>query len=216
MVKILSQENSVLNTFIAEMRDVKVQTDRMRFRRNLERVGEIFSYEISKTLNYTGVDVQTPLGVANTKLMTNEIVLGTILRAGLPFHQGFLNYFDKAENSFISAYRKYHKDETFDIKIEYISTANIENKTLIMIDPMLASGASMVYALQALLKYGVPEHIHIVGIFASKEGIEYINKNLAGVKYTIWTGVIDKELTVKSYIVPGIGDAGDLAYGNKF
>jgi uracil phosphoribosyltransferase len=198
------------------MRDVKVQTDRMRFRRNLERVGEIFSYEISKTLNYTSVDVQTPLGVANTKLMTNEIVLGTILRAGLPFHQGFLNYFDKAENSFISAYRKYHKDETFDIKIEYISTANIENKTLIMIDPMLASGASMVYALQALLKYGVPEHIHIVGIFASKEGIEYINKNLAGVKYTIWTGVIDKELTVKSYIVPGIGDAGDLAYGNKF
>ncbi len=216
MVKILSQENSVLNTFIAEMRDVKVQTDRMRFRRNLERVGEIFSYEISKTLNYTSVDVQTPLGVANTKLTTNEIVLGTILRAGLPFHQGFLNYFDKAENSFISAYRKYHKDETFDIKIEYISTANIENKTLIMIDPMLASGASMVYALQALLKYGVPEHIHIVGIFASKEGIEYINKNLAGVKYTIWTGVIDKELTVKSYIVPGIGDAGDLAYGNKF
>ena len=215
MLKILNQSNSLLNTFIAEIRDINIQNDRMRFRRNLERIGEIIAYEISKTFDYSEKEVQTPLGIANINLPQEEVVIGTILRAGLPLHQGFLNYFDKAENSFITAYRKYRKDESFDIKIEYISTPNIEDKTLILVDPMLASGASMMLALKELLKYGTPKHIHIAAIISSNEAVEYLKRNITGVNYTIWSGAVDMELTAKSYIVPGLGDAGDLAYGNK-
>ncbi len=215
MVKILQSELSLLNQFIVEIRDVEIQKDSLRFRRNLERIGEIFALEISKTLNYKNIDVQTPLGIAPSMILDDNIVLGVILRAGLPFHNGFLNYFDKAENSFVTAYRKYNKDESFDIKIEYISSADIEDKVLILVDPMLATGSSMVLTYQALLEYGKPKHVHIVSIISSAESIEYLKKNLIGTNNTIWTGVIDEELTVKSYIVPGLGDAGDLAYGNK-
>lgn len=215
MIKILNENNSILNTFIAEIRDINIQNDSMRFRRNLERIGEIFAYEISKTLTYSEKEVQTPLGVAKINIQKENIVVGTILRAGIPFHQGFLNYFDRAENSFITAYRKYHKDETFEIKIEYISTPNIDGKVLILVDPMLASGASMELALKEILKHGTPKHIHIAAIISSNEAIQSLKRNISGANYTIWSGAVDMELTAKSYIVPGLGDAGDLAYGSK-
>jgi uracil phosphoribosyltransferase len=215
MIKILNRENTILNKFLSEIRDSEIQKDSMRFRRNLERIGEIFAYEISKTLDYKTNSVQTPLGLAELNLITDKIVLAAILRAALPFHNGFLNYFDDSENAFITAYRKYHKDEGFEIKVEYLSSPEIEGKTLIIVDPMLASGASMVIAVKEIMKYGTPKHVHIAGIISSVEGIEYIQKNLNGVNYTIWTAAIDNELTAKSYIVPGLGDAGDLAYGKK-
>ncbi|MCB8963801.1 MAG: uracil phosphoribosyltransferase [Bacteroidales bacterium] len=215
MVRILGTQNSLLNQFIAELRDINVQNDFMRFRRNLERCGEIFAYEISKELSYQNTQIQTPLGVAEVNLPHETIVLGTILRAGLPLHQGMLNYFDKAENAFISAYRKYSNDGTFRIQFEHISCPNIEGKTLILIDPMLATGASMLLAHKALLERGTPTHTHIVSIVASKDGVEYMKRNLAAKNTTLWLGAVDDELTVKSYIVPGIGDAGDLAYGKK-
>lgn len=215
MVHILGENNSVLNHFIAELRDVNVQNDFMRFRRNLERCGEVMAYEISKNLNYAEKQVQTPLGVAEVKMCSDSIVLATILRAGLPLHQGFLNYFDSAENAFISAYRKYNKDGTFRIQFEHISSPSIEGKTLILIDPMLATGASMVLAYKALLDRGTPLRTHIASIIASREGVDYLKRNLSSADTTIWLGAVDDELTVKSYIVPGLGDAGDLAYGKK-
>lgn len=215
MIHELGKQNSILNQFIAELRDVNVQNDFMRFRRNLERCGEIFAYEISKVLNYQIVQVQTPLGTADVPLPIENLVLATILRAGLPLHQGMLNYFDKAQNAFISAYRKYDKDGTFRIQFEYISCPSIEGKTLVLIDPMLATGASMLLAYKALLEHGKPTHTHIVSIIASREGISYMKRNLSPGDATIWVGAIDDELTVKSYIVPGLGDAGDLAYGKK-
>lgn len=215
MVHILGDNNSVMNRFISELRDVNVQGDFMRFRRNLERCGEVMAYEISKKLNYSPHKVQTPLGVADVNLYNDKIVLATILRAGLPLHQGFLNYFDSAENAFISAYRKYNKDGTFRIQFEHISSPNIEGKTLVLIDPMLATGASMVLAYKAILERGVPAHTHIVSIIASREGVDYIKRNLSASDTTLWLGAVDDELTVKSYIVPGLGDAGDLAYGQK-
>lgn len=215
MVNILDNNNSILNTFIAEIRNSEIQTDSMRFRRNLERVGEIMAYEISKTLDYKEEKIHTPLGTADVDIHTDNIVLATILRAGLPFHQGFLNYFDTAENSFITAYRKYHKDESFDIKIEYISTVSIEDKTLIIVDPMLATGASMKKAIEKILHFGKPKHIHIAGIISSRESIEDLKKSYYNKNVTIWTGSLDDELTAKSYIVPGLGDAGDLAFGKK-
>ncbi|BDX37918.1 uracil phosphoribosyltransferase [Tenuifilaceae bacterium CYCD] len=215
MVRILGTQNSILNQFIAELRDINIQNDFMRFRRNLERCGEIFAYELSKELNYNPKQVQTPLGVAEINLPNETLVLATILRAGLPLHQGLLNYFDKAENAFISAYRKYSNDGTFRIQFEHISCPNIEGKTLILIDPMLATGASMLLAHKALLERGTPKHTHIVSIIASKEGVEYMKRNLSSKNTTLWLGAVDDELTVKSYIVPGIGDAGDLAYGSK-
>lgn len=215
MVRILGTQNSILNQFIAELRDINIQNDFMRFRRNLERCGEIFAYELSKELNYNPKQVQTPLGVAEINLPNETLVLATILRAGLPLHQGLLNYFDKAENAFISAYRKYSNDGTFRIQFEHISCPNIEGKTLILIDPMLATGASMLLAHKALLERGMPKHTHIVSIIASKEGVEYMKRNLSSKNTTLWLGAVDDELTVKSYIVPGIGDAGDLAYGSK-
>lgn len=215
MIHELGKQNSILNQFIAELRDVNVQNDFMRFRRNLERCGEIFAYELSKVLSYQSIQVQTPLGTADVSVPTENLVLATILRAGLPLHQGMLNYFDKAQNAFISAYRKYDKDGTFRIQFEYISCPSIEGKTLVLIDPMLATGASMLLAYKALLEHGKPTHTHIVSIIASKEGISYMKRNLSPGDATIWVGAIDDELTVKSYIVPGLGDAGDLAYGKK-
>ena len=214
MVEILESKNSLFNQFIAEIRNVDVQGDSMRFRRNLERMGEIFAYEISKKLEYTSREVTTPLGVARVELPAEQPVIGSILRAGLPLHQGLLNYFDNSENAFISAYRKHHKDGTFDIHIEYISSPDLTGKILILSDPMLATGASMVLAFKALLQKGIPKHTHFVTILASVEGLEYAKKNLPA-NTTIWVGAVDDELTAQSYIVPGLGDAGDLAYGKK-
>lgn len=216
MVNILDRENTILNRFVAELRDVNIQKDSMRFRRNLERIGEIMAYEISKTFLYAQTIVETPLGEAEINLPENEVVIATILRAGLPYHQGFLNYFDNAQNSFVSAYRKYSKDGTFKIKVEYISTCDLEGKTLILVDPMLATGTSITLTYQALVeKAGKPKHTHIAAIISSEEGIEYTKKHFAANTTTIWSAAVDAEMTVKSYIVPGIGDAGDLAYGDK-
>lgn len=211
----LSDGNSVLNCFIAEIRDKDTQKDRMRFRRNLERIGEIFAYEISKTLNYKTVEVTTPLGISECSIPQDQLVLATILRAGLPLHNGLLNYFDGAQNAFIAAYRKYGKDNKFDIKLEYVTSPSIEGKVLVLADTMLATGASVVLAYQKLLEDGCPIHTHIVCPISSSYGVEYLSKNLPHKTVTLWTGAIDEELTNKSYIVPGLGDAGDLAFGDK-
>lgn len=215
MVHILAQKNSLMNLFIAELRDKEVQKDSMRFRRNMERIGEIFAYEISKQLDYIEKKITTPLGVSKMNVPVSNIVNATILRAGLPFHNGFLNYFDKAENAFISAHRKYHKDGSFTIQFEHLSSPDIEGKILILSDPMLASGASMEIAYKALLERGTPKHTHIVTIIASNQGVNYVKKHINMKNVTIWAGDVDDELTSKSYIVPGLGDAGDLAFGSK-
>ena len=212
----LELNNSVLNQFIAEVRDINIQNDRMRFRRNIERIGEIIAYEISKTLNYNTIDVQTPLGIQPVSVPCDQIVLATILRAGLPFHQGFLSYFDKAENAFISASRKYNEDHSaFTIELGYLSSPSIDGKTLIVVDPMLATGSSLDLAYQFLLKRGEPDRIHVACAIASQQGIEVATQVFPKEKTTIWAGAIDPELNDKSYIVPGLGDAGDLAYGEK-
>lgn len=210
----LGLENSIFNQFIAEIRDVNIQKDRMRFRRNCERMGEIFAYEISKQLNYKQTAVTTPLGVSDINLSTDEIVLATILRAGLPFHIGFLNYFDKAENGFIAAYRKATSATDFTIESEYLACPSVEGKTVILSDPMLASGASIITALDVLKTRGNAKHIHIVVLISSEEGVQYVTENLPK-NTTLWVGAIDQELNKKSYIIPGLGDAGDLAYGEK-
>lgn len=214
MVHIIGNNNSVFNEYIAEIRDEKIQKDSMRFRRNMERMGEIMAYEISKTLVFENRETTTPLGIATINRVKEQPVIATILRAGLTLHQGILNYFDKAENAFISAYRKHHKDGSFDVQVEYLACPDINNKTLILCDPMLATGSSMVLTYKALLKRGKPSHIHIVSIIASTEGVEYAKKNLPE-NVTIWCGAVDDELTAQAYIVPGLGDAGDLAYGDK-
>jgi len=213
MIFNLSEHNSIANKFIAELRDVNIQNDRMRFRRNMERIGEVLAYEISKTLTYENQDIETPLGIANVPLPNQRIVLGTILRAGLPLHQGALNIFDEADNVFISAYRKHHKDGTFEINIEYVSCPNLDDCVLIMCDPMLATGASMNMAIEALQEYGKPKAIHVVTAVASTYGLDYIRRLNPKVK--LWIGAQDDELTARSYIVPGLGDAGDLSYGSK-
>ncbi len=216
MLHILSSENSVLNKFIAEIRDREIQKDSMRFRRNLERIAEITAYEISKTLSYTEQKVETPLGEATVAMIDDEIVIATVLRAGIPFHQGFLNYFDDASNAFVAAYRKNHKDNTFEVKVEYVSCGSLEGKILILVDPMLATGASLVLTYQALCaKGGMPKHTHVAAAVSSEQGVDYLRKNMSRETTTVWTAVLDEELTSKSYIVPGIGDAGDLAYGKK-
>lgn len=215
MVNLLSSGNSLINQFIAELRDADIQKDSLRFRVNLERLGGIFAYEISKNLSYEIREVVTPLGIANVPMLVEYPVLATILRAGLPFHLGLLNFFDKSENAFISAFRKHRKDGTFSINIEYASVPDIENKVVILSDTMLASGASMVLAYRELITHGKPKHTHIVSVLASTEGLEYVKKHLTLQDITIWVGVIDEELTAQSYIVPGLGDAGDLAYGIK-
>lgn len=217
MIRILDRENdTLLNKFIAQMRDVGVQGDSMRFRRNLERTGEVMAYEISKTLHYSMRTVETPLGEAEVALPDDQIVIATILRAGLPFHQGFLNYFDDAQNAFVSAYRKYSKDGSFRIHVEYISTCELSGKTLLLVDPMLATGSSLVLTYNALCeKGGTPAYTHVAAVVASEQGLDYAMKNMPRQTTTIWTAVVDEELTSRSYIVPGIGDAGDLAYGEK-
>lgn len=215
MVNILAQKNSLLNLFISELRDKKIQKDSMRFRRNMERIGEIFAYEISKQFNYKNQEIITPLGTSIMSVPETPIVNATILRAGLPFHNGFLNYIDNAENAFISAHRKYHKDGSFTIQFEHLSSPSIDKKLLILSDPMLASGASMEIAYKALLERGTPTHTHIVTIIASNQGLNYVKKHVNMKNVTIWAGDVDDELTSKSYIVPGLGDAGDLAFGSK-
>lgn len=211
----LSQQRSVFNQYMAEIRDVTVQTDSMRFRRNLERVGEIMAFEISKTLAFESRVITTPLGVSECSVLVSQPVLATILRAGLPMHQGFLNYFDRAENTFVSAYRIHHNDDdAFDVEVEYLASPDLEGKTVILCDPMLATGSSMVLAYKALLERGTPAHIHVATVIASQQGIDFVRQNMPA-ETTIWTGAVDKELTPRSYIVPGLGDAGDLAYGSK-
>ncbi|WP_288351362.1 uracil phosphoribosyltransferase [uncultured Alistipes sp.] len=213
---ILSQQNTVLNKFIAQIRDREVQTDSMRFRRNMERIGEITAYELSKELNYTPRTVETPLGEALVQQIDDRIVIATILRAGLPFHQGFLNYFDDAQNAFVSAYRKSTKDGKFTVKVEYISCGDLEGKTLLLVDPMLATGSSLVLAYNALCERGgTPAHTHVASVIASEQGVDYVMKNMPRQTTTVWVAAVDEELTSRSYIVPGIGDAGDLAYGEK-
>jgi uracil phosphoribosyltransferase len=215
MLRELGKENSILNRFIAEMRDVNIQKDSMRFRRNLERTGEIFAYEISRELSYEPAQVYTPLGIADVALPVNSVVLATVLRAGLPLHQGMLNYFDNAENAFISAYRKHGKDNKLSVQVELIASPSTEKKTLIICEPMLATGESMEMVYNVLLSKGEPLHTHIAAPIASRDGVDYILKNMLPKDVTLWVGAIDEELTLKSYIIPGLGDAGDLAYGSK-
>ena len=216
MINILDKENTILNRFIAEMRDVNIQSDSMRFRMNLERCGEVMAYEISKVLSYSPKTVETPLGEAEVMLPQEQIIIATILRAGIPYHNGFLKFFDRAQSAFVSAYRKYSKDGTFNVKVEYVSSCNLEGKTLILVDPMLATGASLILTYKALIeKGGMPQHTHVASIIASEEGIDYAARHMPKKTTTIWCGTVDPELTLKSYIVPGLGDAGDLAYGDK-
>ena len=215
MVHSISSQHSIFNHFIAEIRDTEIQKDSMRFRKNMERISEVMAYELSKTLTYMDADVQTPLGIAKTALLIEQPVLATILRAGLSMHQGLLNYFDGAESSFISAYRKHTTAEDFEIYVEYLASPKLDNRILIISDPMLATGASMVAVYKALLKQGKPKRIIIVSAIATPDALEFVQKNLPDTT-DIWVGAIDVELTAQSYIVPGLGDAGDLAYGEKY
>ena len=214
MIHNLSHSNSILGNFISELRSVEIQKDSMRFRRNLERIAEVIGYEISKKLEYETVAFTTPLGQADVNVLKTQPVLATILRAGLGMHQGLLNYFDKSESAFISAYRKHTSIEEFDIHVEYLASPDLTNKTIILSDPMLATGASMVTVYKALLKQGRPAKIYIVAAIASQDALEYVKEHLPE-NTEIWVGAIDEELTAQSYIVPGLGDAGDLAFGVK-
>lgn len=209
-----SKSHSIYSKFLSELRDVSIQKDSMRFRRNLERLGEIAAYEISKELDYRQFDITTPLGVSKMNLSEEPIVLATILRAGLPLHHGMLNYYDNAENCFISAYRKHTTNEDFEVEIEYLSSPDLTGKTILLNDPMLASGKSMVLAYKALIKNGIPKKIHVVSVIASRQGVNFVKNNLPE-NTTIWLGAIDDIMTSESYIVPGLGDAGDLAFGSK-
>jgi uracil phosphoribosyltransferase len=213
MVINLSAQHSLLGEWVSELRNVEVQSDRMRFRRNLERIGEVAALEISKQLVYEEKEIQTPLGISVCNLLKDQPVLATILRAGLPLHQGLLNYFDKADNAFISAYRKHNKDGSFEISLDYVSCPELENRVVIISDPMLATGSSLVKTIQFLREEGHPAQIHVVAAIACTVGIEYVLRSEPNCK--IWCGAIDDELTAKGYIVPGLGDAGDLAFGTK-
>lgn len=210
-----SEFNSIFNQYLAEIRDRNLQQDPLRFRRNLQRLGEIMAYEISKTLTYQIEDVQTPLGIARVPKLEQQPVLATILRAGLPVQQGLLNIFDRAENAFISAYRKYDVKGEFHIEFEYLASPDIQGKILIISDPMLASGSSMEIAYRAMLKKGSPSHVHLVAIIASRQGVDYIKEKIRDENVTLWVGAVDNDMNSKSYIIPGLGDAGDLAFGAK-
>ena len=212
---VFADTNSLVSQYLMEMRNVDIQGDRLRFRRNLERLGEIMAYEISKTLKYKTIEITTPLDKAKCNVIDEQIVLGTIFRAGVPFHQGFLRYFDDAENAFVSAYRKYKEKENFDICIEYLASPSLEGKTLILCDPMLATGASMELSYKALLTKGTPAHVHIASVIASRQAVGYLKKVLPSETTSLWLGVVDDKINAHSYIVPGLGDAGDLAYGKK-
>ena len=211
----LGDSNSILNKFIAQLRDREIQKDSMRFRKNLERVGEVFAYEISKTFHAADKNVVTPLGIATVPVHDEQIVLATILRAGLPLHQGLLNYFDDAQSAFVATYRKYHKGEDFHIDVEYSNTPDLNDKILILADTMLATGSSLEVTYKKLCEGGQPKHTHLVCPIASAYAVEYLQKNLAGGGITLWLAAVDEELTSRSYIVPGLGDAGDLAFGLK-
>lgn len=211
----LSDESSILNHFLGQIRNVNIQHDSMRFRRNVERIGEVMAYELSKDLHYSDVEIQTPLGIKKTTEISDKLVLCSILRAGLPLHLGFLNYFDNAENGFVSAYRHHpNNDAFFDILVEYQAVPNIENKTLLLIDPMLATGQSIVAVYEKLMQKGLPKEIHIAVIIAAPEGIAYLKNHLPDHCH-LWVATLDEKLNDKNYIIPGLGDAGDLAYGNK-
>lgn len=212
-----SESNSLMNSFVREIRDVTIQNDRLRFRRNIERVGELMAYEISKQFTYNTITVDTPLEKADVSVSQEQVVIATILRAGLPYHHGMLNYLDGADNAFVSAYRKYRETghKTFDIHIEYIASPSIEGKTLILTDPMLATGSSMELTYRALLTKGNPSKIHIATIIASKQAVDYCKSIFPEDKTTIWAAAIDPGVNESSYIIPGLGDAGDLAYGEK-
>lgn len=206
---------SLVSQYMSELRNVEVQKDMLRFRRNLERIGEIMAYEMSKRMRYSKKKILTPLDVAECDVLSEEVVLATIFRAGIPFHKGFLDYFDHAQNAFVSAYRKYREKENFDVFIEYIASPKIDGKTLVIADPMLATGSSMDLCYRALLTKGNPAHVHVASIIASQVAVDYIRDTFPADKTTIWVGAIDKEINSHSYIVPGLGDAGDLAYGVK-
>ena len=211
----LGENNSILNKFVSQMRDKRIQKDSMRFRTNLERLGEIFAYEVSRTLNYSPKEVVTPLGIANIPTYDDKIVVATILRAGLPLHQGIINYFDDAQNAFVAAYRKYDKGEDFHINIEYASSPDLTGKVLILADTMLATGSSLEIAYKRLCEEGEPAYTHLICPISSAYAVEYLQKCMPEDKVTLWVAAIDEELTSHSYIVPGLGDAGDLAYGEK-
>lgn len=223
MIQILNMEiinfdefPSLVSRYMLELRDVDIQHDAMRFRTNLERIGQIMAYEISRRLEYKDREIRTPLGKCVCKEPADQVVLATILRAGLPFHHGFLSYFDQAENAFVSAYRRYReKGDTFDIVVEYMATPDIEGKTLILVDPMLATGSSMELAYKALLQKGTPARIHVASVIASRRSVEYVKQHFPDDRTTVWCGAIDPEINPHSYIVPGLGDAGDLAFGEK-
>jgi uracil phosphoribosyltransferase len=210
----LDTSNSVLNHFISEIRDVKIQKDSMRFRRNIERIGEILSYEMSRELEFETNNVQTPLGLKDVPCVSEKLVLCSVLRAGLPLHQGVLNYFDQIENAFISAYRQHTTAEDFEIKVEYLASPSLEGKTLILVDPMLATGSSLVAVQKALNKMGTVKQIHLVSVIAAQEGIDYVSEHFPENSH-LWVATVDPELNSKGYIIPGLGDAGDLAFGNK-
>ncbi|MBE6195335.1 MAG: uracil phosphoribosyltransferase [Rikenellaceae bacterium] len=216
MLYILDKQNTIINKFLAELRSVDVQKDSMRFRRNLERIGECTAYELSKTLNYATKSVQTPLAEAKVESISDKVVLATIFRAGLPLHQGLLNYFDDAENAFVSAYRKYTSESDFEIKVEYIACPSLEGKTLILCDPMLASGASMIAAYEVLCAHGgKPAHTHIVSVLGCTEGVDYVLEHTNPEEVDLWVATVDPVLNPHKYIVPGLGDAGDLCFGEK-
>lgn len=216
-MEIINFDNSpsLVSQYLTELRDIKVQNDMLRFRRNLERIGQIMAYEISKCIRYKTVTIDTPLAKCDSRVIEDNIVLATIFRAGIPFHQGFLDYFDSAENAFVSAYRKYKEKENFDVFIEYIASPDINGKTLVIVDPMLATGTSMELSYRALLTKGTPKRIHLASVIASQKAVDYIGDHFPGDITTLWTGAIDPVINEHSYIVPGLGDAGDLAYGTK-
>ena len=210
-----ANENSLISQYMMELRNVDIQTDPMRFRMNLQRIGQIMAYEISKTLNYELKPVKTPLRATECEVISDKVVLATIFRAGIPFHQGFLQYFDYAENAFVSAYRKYKEKENFDVCIEYLASPRLDGKTLVIADPMLATGASMELSYRALLTKGTPSKIHVASVIASHKAIDYVKATFPDAETTVWVAAIDPEINSHSYIVPGLGDAGDLAYGVK-
>jgi uracil phosphoribosyltransferase len=214
-IKVLGGNHSILDQFLAEIRDENIQKDPLRFRENLYRIGEIFAYEISKTLEFSLTDVTTPLGIAKVPMLTKQPVLATILRAGLAMHNGLLRILDRAENCFISAYRKYDEGGKFEIEFEYMASPSLNGKVVILSDPMLASGKSIEIGYEALFSKGTPAHVHLVSIIASRQGVNYVSEKIKAENVTLWLGAIDDHMTSKSYIVPGLGDAGDLAYGEK-
>ena len=211
----IQKKASVVNSYLAEIRDVNIQKDPLRFRTNIERLGMLMAYEVSKSLDYEVREVVTPLGISNVNLPIDKIVVGTVLRAGLPMHSGVLNIFDRAENCFVSAYRRYTSEDRFEIELEYVATPSLDGKVLLMVDPMLATGMSLAKTILALRKYGKPKHVHVMSIIGSPEGIENLKQTIQDIDVTLWIGAIDTHLNEHKYIVPGLGDAGDLAFGCK-